>query len=120
MAEYNFNTTDRRSYLIHDVDWQDATEGLARYGTRMLAQMHLATSFGACGIHLTAYQVKLSSEPTSGHPDAPDSLGYQDIADEAWRTEWDGLCAIDGERGPFETVEIHGREYVVVGTPFVR
>lgn len=56
-------------------------------------------------LHVEAYAIK--DDPEYG----------QTVADATFEYEWHGICALNPDGG-FCTVEINGREYVIVASPF--
>jgi hypothetical protein len=68
----------------------------------------LLAALVVCGYyhHLEAYAVKEDPE------------GYQQIADPLFSENFEGMCSLGGPDGPFQTITIKGREYVLAMTPY--
>lgn len=74
-------------------------------GARLLCTL----SINGYAFHCEAYEVQGCG--------AGDQEGEQDIADPYFESEWHGICRLN-ENSPYTTMEIGGRHYVVVMTPF--
>lgn len=80
------------------LDWRDATESID--GTRLLATLEI----GPALFHVMAYLA------------VDDAEGVQQFTG-CWGDEADSVYAAIGGDGAWETVEINGREYVLIITP---
>lgn len=90
---------ETKSIEITETEWETTgPEGNPR--ARLLAQIDV------CGLpmHLEAYEVR--NDPEMG----------QVIADNYFAAEWSGICALNTD-SPFMTMEIGGREYVLIAQP---
>jgi hypothetical protein len=89
----------------------DDAWGLAGPNYDRAARLRLTLSIGDCSLHLEAWALMPQDEEAGGDPDR-----LQELADRA--DSLDHLANAVGARGPFETHEIAGREYVLVATPY--
>ena len=86
---------------VNAVRWEDVSDEDAKPGSRLLATL----SFSGVSHHLEALEVE-------------DRNGLQLTVDGHWDDTLGDYYEASGADGPFSTVDISGRTYVLVMTPF--
>lgn len=109
-AERRQQSIDRAAVRIHDHEWEEA-------GTAKDLRAHLVASgvtINGCPMHVEAWAVKMVRRE-------PDGLGaggdFQTTVERESDEAFGHLWPLTNADGPFQTVEIEGRAYVLVATP---